>query len=72
MTHAAHWSGLLPYLKPYTLILVIVLIFILVSTVLGLIGPYLMGQAIDKFIAVKKISGSGDNCLVDVGCLCPR
>jgi ATP-binding cassette subfamily B protein len=48
---------LLPYLKPYRLILVIVLTFILASTVLGLIGPYLMGQAIDKFIAVKKISG---------------
>ena len=48
---------LIPYLKPYTLILVIVFIFILVSTILGLIGPYLMGQAIDKFIAVKKING---------------
>jgi ATP-binding cassette subfamily B protein len=48
---------LIPYLKPYTFILVIVFTFIMGSTVLGLIGPYLMGQAIDKFIAVKKISG---------------
>jgi len=48
---------LIPYLKPYSLIITIVLTFILASTVLGLIGPYLMGQAIDKFIAVKKISG---------------
>ncbi len=48
---------LLPYLKPYGSIMVIVLTFILASTVLGLIGPYLMGQAIDKFIAVKKIGG---------------
>ena len=48
---------LLPYLKPYSTILVIVFAFILASTVLGLIGPYLMGQAIDKFIAVKKIAG---------------
>jgi ATP-binding cassette subfamily B protein len=48
---------LLPYLKPYSIIMVIVLTFILASTVLGLIGPYLMGQAIDKFIAVKKIGG---------------
>ena len=48
---------LIPYLKPYTLILVIVFTFILGSTILGLIGPYLMGQAIDKFIAVKKING---------------
>jgi ATP-binding cassette subfamily B protein len=48
---------LIPYLKPYRTILIIVLVFILASTVLGLIGPYLMGQAIDKFVAVKKISG---------------
>jgi len=48
---------LIPYLKPYSTILIIVLVFILASTVLGLIGPYLMGQAIDKFIAIKKISG---------------
>jgi len=48
---------LLPYLKPYTTILVIVFAFIMASTILGLIGPYLMGQAIDKYIAVKKVSG---------------
>ena len=48
---------LIPYLKPYSLILIFVFAFILASTVLGLIGPYLMGQAIDKFIAVKKIAG---------------
>jgi ATP-binding cassette subfamily B protein len=50
-------ARLLPYLKPYSLILITVFTFILASTVLGLIGPYLMGQAIDKFIAVKKING---------------
>ncbi len=48
---------LIPYLKPYTLILIIVFSFIFVSTVLGLVGPYLMGQAIDKFIAIKKVDG---------------
>ena len=48
---------LIPYLKPYTVLLVIVFTFILASTALGLAGPYLMGQAIDKFIAVRKISG---------------
>jgi ATP-binding cassette subfamily B multidrug efflux pump len=48
---------LTPYLKPYHLSLISVFVFILASTVLGLIGPYLMGQAIDKFIAVKKIAG---------------
>jgi ATP-binding cassette, subfamily B, multidrug efflux pump len=50
-------ARLIPYLKPYSALLVTVLIFILASTVFGLIGPYLMGQAIDKFIAVKKITG---------------
>ena len=50
-------TRLIPYLKPYGVILLIVFAFILASTVLGLIGPYLMGQAIDKFIAVKKIAG---------------
>ena len=48
---------LVEYLKPYALILSLVFGFILASTVLALVGPYLMGQAIDKFIAVKKISG---------------
>jgi ATP-binding cassette, subfamily B, multidrug efflux pump len=48
---------LLPYLKPYTTLLVIVFGLIMASTVFGLVGPYLMGQAIDKFIAVKKIAG---------------
>jgi len=48
---------LIPYLKPYTLILVVVFVFILASTVLSLVGPYLMGKAIDNFIAVKKIAG---------------
>ena len=50
---------LIPYLKPYSALLVVVFTFILASTILGLIGPYLMGQAIDKFIDVKKISGLG-------------
>lgn len=48
---------LVAYLKPFALIMSLVFGFIFVSTVLALIGPYLMGQAIDKFIAVKKISG---------------
>ncbi len=50
-------TRLLPYLNPFTYTLIVVFLFILVSTALGLVGPYLMGQAIDKFIAVKRISG---------------
>ncbi len=48
---------LLPYLKPFKLPMAGVLIFVLLYTVLGLIGPYLMGVAIDKFISTKQVSG---------------
>jgi ATP-binding cassette subfamily B protein len=44
-------------LKPYKARLAIVLVFVLVSTGLGLIGPYLMGRAIDGFIATKDTRG---------------
>jgi ATP-binding cassette, subfamily B, multidrug efflux pump len=43
-------SRLAPYLGRYRLRLALVLICVLVYTVLGLIGPYLMGVAIDRFI----------------------
>jgi ATP-binding cassette subfamily B protein len=48
---------LLPYLHPYTAILAVVLVLVLLSTALGLLGPYLMGLAIDRYIAIKDISG---------------
>jgi ATP-binding cassette subfamily B protein len=48
---------LVPYLGPYKTLLVLVLGFVLVSTVLGLIGPYLMGKAFDGFIATKDATG---------------
>ncbi|HEX7542347.1 MAG TPA: ABC transporter ATP-binding protein [Anaerolineales bacterium] len=48
---------LVPYLGPYKTAMVVVLGFVLVSTVLGLIGPYLMGKAIDGFIATKDAAG---------------
>ncbi|RPI84494.1 MAG: ABC transporter ATP-binding protein, partial [Chloroflexi bacterium] len=44
-------------LKPYKARLAIVLVFVLVSTGLGLIGPYLMGRAIDGFIGTKDTRG---------------
>ncbi len=50
---------LLPYLKPFKTALWIVLASVIVSTVLGLIGPYLMGVAIDRFIAGKDPVGLG-------------
>jgi ATP-binding cassette subfamily B multidrug efflux pump len=48
---------LLPYLNPFKTVLILVLVFVLIYTILGLIGPYLMGVAIDKFIATKDAAG---------------
>ena len=41
------------YLKPYWLALALVLVLVVIYTVLGLMGPYLMGVAIDRFINGK-------------------
>jgi ATP-binding cassette, subfamily B, multidrug efflux pump len=41
------------YLKPYWAALALVLVLVIVYTVLGLLGPYLMGVAIDRFIGGK-------------------
>jgi ATP-binding cassette subfamily B protein len=48
---------LVPYLGPYKAVLAVVLIFVLISTGLGLAGPYLMGRAIDGYIATKDTAG---------------
>jgi ATP-binding cassette subfamily B protein len=45
------------YLSPYRGRLIAVCFIIVIYTVLGLAGPYLMGVAIDRFIAVKRLSG---------------
>ena len=50
-------TRLLPYLIPFKVVLVLVFVFVIIYTVLGLIGPYLMGVAIDKFIATKNADG---------------
>lgn len=48
---------LLPYLRPFNGRLIAVFAMIVIYTFLGLIGPYLMGVAIDRFIAVKELAG---------------
>jgi ATP-binding cassette subfamily B multidrug efflux pump len=48
---------LIPYLGPYRTTLVWVILLVLLSTILGLIGPYLMGKAIDGYISTKNIPG---------------
>ncbi|MBE3143725.1 MAG: ABC transporter ATP-binding protein, partial [Planctomycetes bacterium] len=58
---------LLPYLLPYKPILILVLVFVLIYTILGLIGPYLMGVAIDKFIGGKDPAGLGRIALLMMG-----
>ncbi|MBU4370948.1 MAG: ABC transporter ATP-binding protein/permease [Proteobacteria bacterium] len=50
-------GSLLPYLRPFRGMLIAVCGMIVIYTVLGLIGPYLMGVAIDRFIAVKELAG---------------
>ncbi len=48
---------LLPYLKPFRWLLAGVLVCVVAYTLLGLAGPYLIGQAIDRFIAGKDPQG---------------
>ena len=50
-------TGLLRYLGPFKVGLVMVLVCVVIYTLLGLVGPYLMGVAIDRFIAVKQLAG---------------
>ena len=50
-------TRLLPYLSPFRTVLLFVLGCVLIYTVLGLIGPYLMGVAIDRFITAKQAAG---------------
>jgi len=50
-------TRLFMYLKPFTGPILLVLVMIVIYTVLGLVGPYLMGVAIDKFIGGKDAVG---------------
>ena len=48
---------LLPYLKPFRGPLIGVIVCVVVYTLLGLVGPYLIGKAIDRFIDGKDPKG---------------
>jgi len=50
-------ARLLPYLSPFKMALGLVSVFVVLYTVLGLAGPYLMGLAIDRYIATKELGG---------------
>jgi len=50
-------ARLLPYLSPFKVALGLVFAFVVLYTVLGLVGPYLMGLAIDRYISTKELGG---------------
>jgi ATP-binding cassette, subfamily B, multidrug efflux pump len=50
-------ARLLPYLIPFRMQLIGVMVCVVAYTLLGLIGPYLMGLAIDRFINNKDVLG---------------
>src|SRR5512139_376026 len=50
---------LLPYLQPFKVTMIIVFACVVLYTLLGLVGPYLMGVAIDTFITPKQPDGLG-------------
>jgi ATP-binding cassette, subfamily B, multidrug efflux pump len=50
-------KGLLRYLASYKFGLSGVLVLVVIYTLLGLAGPYLMGVAIDQYIATKHVDG---------------
>lgn len=48
-------SRLLPYLTTYRMTLALVFICVILYTLLGLAGPYLLGVAIDQYIEPKRV-----------------
>src|SRR5262249_45442203 len=60
-------ARLLPYLAPHRLGLAGVLLLVIIYTVLGLFGPYLMGRAIDVFIAGRDAAGLARTALLMLG-----
>jgi len=50
-------ARLVAYLSPYKFALALVLVFVLIYISLGLLEPYLIGRAIDKYISTKQIEG---------------
>ena len=48
---------LVPYLIPFRRMLIAVCALVVITTLLELVGPYLMGVAIDRFITVREAAG---------------
>ena len=45
------------YFKRNRVTLSLVILMVIISSLLGLLGPYLVGVAIDEFIVTKKVNG---------------
>jgi ATP-binding cassette subfamily B multidrug efflux pump len=48
---------LLGYLRPHLVLLALIMVMVIASSALDLVGPYLMGVAIDRYISAKDVSG---------------
>jgi ATP-binding cassette subfamily B protein len=55
---------LLPYLRPFRTDVTLVLLFVVLYTALGLVGPYLMGVAIDRLVRTKQAAGIAELALL--------
>jgi ATP-binding cassette subfamily B protein len=60
-------TRLLPYLKPFRPTLAVVFVCVILYTALGLIGPYLLGVAIDQYIVPKRLDGLAWIALIMLG-----
>ena len=58
---------LLGYLRPYRYRLLIVALFVIISTLLKLFGPIVLGRAIDTYVIPADISGLARTCIVIAG-----
>jgi ATP-binding cassette subfamily B multidrug efflux pump len=59
--------GMLRYLKPFRTGLIFVIVFVLIYTLLGLVSPYLLGRAIDRFISTKQAAGLATIAILMLG-----
>lgn len=58
---------LLEYLKPFKWALIAVFALVIISTLMGLAGPILMGLAIDRYILTQDLAGLGRITLLMLG-----
>ena len=63
---AASIKRLFAYMQPYRFQLVIVALFVIFYNVLNIIGPYLLGIAIDDYIETSNLTGLGQITLLMV------